>query len=462
MNELVMQQVEGAFEKTRQRFPNTNSNNNVIKIIGIGGAGNNILKSIMSQIQGVTCIAAETDYMTLAMKSSLPQAHLNIKLGVKTTNGLGAGSNPEKGRKAAEESLQEIIEALKGADIVLLVAGMGGGTGTGATQIIADATRTRGIFTIGLVTLPLLWEGNARMTIAKNGINELDKRLNSLIVVPNEQPGNSLLDTFKAADEIFIEAIRGFTDLLINKNNDDGSFLLEEAYEPPIEPINHDDCKDIFSLANDRTELLIAQHIRTLALKYNQTIYQDDYGNYFFDKWDQAQDYFIDNVLRKDDLISNYLLASKTGAYNYPHFARTIIRNAIKEYINIKSESNVHLSVNVDNLSPIDFEHYCADILRHNGWDARVTQAAGDQGIDVIATRRNIKAVLQCKKYSQPVGNGSVQEIIAGKQYERADIACVVSNNTYTPSAKQLANAAGVHLLHYSELEQFAEKVGIA
>jgi len=91
-----------------------------------------------------------------------------------------------------------------------------------------------------------------------------------------------------------------------------------------------------------------------------------------------------------------------------------------------------------------------------------VTQASGDQGIDVIATRDNVKAVLQCKKYSQPVGNAAVQEIIAGKQFEQADIAAVVSNNSYTQSAKQLANAAGVHLLHYAELEQFAEKVGIA
>ena len=218
--------------------------------------------------------------------------------------------------------------------------------------------------------------------------------------------------------------------------------------------------------ATERIQSITAQHIRTLVLKYDQTVSQDEYGNYLFDRWFQELDYFIDNVLRKDDLISRYLLDDLTGLADAKNDrlvkTRNVVSDAVYEHKINKLESNTHLSVDVDSLDPIQFEHYCADILRNSGWDAHVTQASGDQGVDVIANRGNVKAVLQCKKYSQPVGNAAVQEIIAGKQFEQADIAAVVSNNSYTQSAKQLANAAGVHLLHYDELEQFAEKVGIA
>lgn len=217
----------------------------------------------------------------------------------------------------------------------------------------------------------------------------------------------------------------------------------------------------------ERIRSITTQHIRALSLKKKQTVSQDEYGNYFDDRWVEAIDYFIDNVLLKDGLISSYLLVGHgTILADVRHDrlvkTRLIVNDAIDEYEINKIESNAHLSIDVDSLDPIQFEHFCADILRNSGWDARVTQASGDQGVDVIATRDNVKAVLQCKKYSQPVGNAAVQEIIAGKQFEQADIAAVVSNNSYTQSAKQLANAAGVHLLHYDELEQFAEKVGIA
>lgn len=223
-----------------------------------------------------------------------------------------------------------------------------------------------------------------------------------------------------------------------------------------------------------RIKSITSQHIGTLALKWDQTVYQDEYGNYLFDRWNQALDYFIDNVLRKDSLISGYLFDSSIARYRAAginmddirnkHLAqiKKIVVDAIIEYKTDQLENNAHLSVHVDSLDPIQFEHYCADILRSNGWDARVTQASGDQGIDVIASLGNVKAVLQCKKYSQPVGNAAVQEIFAGKQHEQAHVAAVVSNATFTPSAKQLASSTGVHLLHYSELAKLAQKLGIA
>lgn len=225
---------------------------------------------------------------------------------------------------------------------------------------------------------------------------------------------------------------------------------------------------EFMKAATGRIQSLTAQHIRTLALKKKQTISQDEYGNVLVDRWLEALDYFIDNVLRKDDLISGFLLDEFSGTIlaeaRHDRLVRTIniVNDAIDEYEINKIESDAHLSLDVDSLDPIQFEHYCADILRNSGWDARVTHASGDQGIDVIANRGNVKAVLQCKKYSQPVGNAAVQEVIAGKQFEQADLAAVVSNNSYTQSAKQLAHATGVHLLHYAELEQFAEKAGIA
>lgn len=107
----------------------------------------------------------------------------------------------------------------------------------------------------------------------------------------------------------------------------------------------------------------------------------------------------------------------------------------------------------------MDFEHYCADLLKANGWQAQVTQASGDQGIDIIAEYDGKKAVFQCKKYASPVGNKAVQEVIEGKQFCGASIAAVVSNASYTQSAKQLANTTGVYLLHHSELAQFKERL---
>lgn len=235
-------------------------------------------------------------------------------------------------------------------------------------------------------------------------------------------------------------------------------FLLSRHYKDEVE--RDEVILDAKKIVDDEfiepITLLTNKHIVTLSRKRDQTLYQDDYGNYVIDRWFRELDYFIDNVLRKDDLIASYLLDPGNLLR-----AKNITFNAIRDYQISQLENNGYLSIDVGSLDPAQFEHYCAEILRDGGWDVRITQASGDQGIDLIANRDGVKAVIQCKKYSRPVGNGAVQEIIAGKQFEQAAIAAVVSNSTFTPSAKQLANATGVHLLHYTELDHFTEKVGL-
>lgn len=230
--------------------------------------------------------------------------------------------------------------------------------------------------------------------------------------------------------------------------------------------------EESYKLVTERVLSITGQHIRTLALKQDQTVTQDEYGNYLFDRWFQALDYFIDNVLCRDEFIDRYILGSSIGSSGAGQIAssetiRAEHRSKVKELVmaeiwDYKRAQIQHgdLFADVQELDPTEFEHYCANIMRNNGWSVRLTQATGDQGIDLVAERQGIKAVVQCKRYSQPVGNGAVQEIIAGKQFEKADIAAVVTNNTYTASAKQLASATGVYLLHYSELNDFDRRIG--
>ncbi len=204
-------------------------------------------------------------------------------------------------------------------------------------------------------------------------------------------------------------------------------------------------------LLNKQIDELINQHIKALALKYKQTVKQDEYGNVFYDQWEIATRYFIKNVLCKNSPIKNHLDQEERFKD-----IKERITNAVKAY-ELTSVNSDYKNINVEQLSPIDFEHYCADILKANGWKAKVTQATSDQGIDIIAQYKNIHVAFQCKKYSSPVGNQAVQQIIAGKQYIKADIAAVISNARYTASAKQLAVSTGVHLLHYSELKRFKD-----
>jgi restriction system protein len=193
----------------------------------------------------------------------------------------------------------------------------------------------------------------------------------------------------------------------------------------------------------------IAHHSKTLARKANQSIYQDDYKQYVFGKWFTECDYFIANVLTNE--CPGLQL----------HVDAAWLRETITDAALKAKDDEMTSSVLPEGMSPIEFENYCALLLRNSGWDARVTQASGDQGVDIVAELDGIKAVFQCKLYASPVGNAAVQEVIAGKQFESAQIACVISNNTFTTAARQLAAVANVHLLHFSELTEFGHRLAV-
>ena len=188
-----------------------------IKVIGVGGAGGNAVNTmIQNKVEGVEFYVANTDVQALE-KSLAPTV---IQLGREVTRGLGAGANPERGREAALESVTEIAEALKGADMVFVTAGMGGGTGTGAAPIIAQIAREMGALTVGVVTKPFRFEGKRRLRFAEEGIERLEKAVDTLITIPNDRllqvtsANTSLLDSFRLADEVLQHATQGVSDLI--------------------------------------------------------------------------------------------------------------------------------------------------------------------------------------------------------------------------------------------------------
>ena len=188
-----------------------------IKVIGVGGAGGNAVNTmIANKVEGVEFYVANTDVQALE-KSLAPTV---IQLGREVTRGLGAGANPERGREAALESVAEIAEALKGADMVFVTAGMGGGTGTGAAPIIAQIAREMGALTVGVVTKPFRFEGKRRLRFAEEGIERLEKAVDTLITIPNDRllqvtsANTSLLDSFRLADEVLQHATQGVSDLI--------------------------------------------------------------------------------------------------------------------------------------------------------------------------------------------------------------------------------------------------------
>lgn len=190
----------------------------VIKVIGVGGGGGNAVKHmIASKVEGVEFICANTDAQ--ALKDI--DARTVLQLGSHMTKGLGAGANPEVGRQAAMEDRERIAEVLRGADMVFIAAGMGGGTGTGGAPVIAEVARELGILTVAVVTKPFPFEGRKRMAIAEAGIKELGDRVDSLITIPNEKllsvlgKQTSLLDAFKAANNVLQGAVQGIADLII-------------------------------------------------------------------------------------------------------------------------------------------------------------------------------------------------------------------------------------------------------
>ncbi|BBD98490.1 cell division protein FtsZ [Sphingobium amiense] len=189
-----------------------------IAVIGVGGAGGNaIANMIAASVEGVDFIVANTDAQAL---NSSP-AERRIQLGPQITEGLGAGSRPEIGKAAAEETIVSVEEALNGAHMCFITAGMGGGTGTGAAPVIAKAARDRGILTVGVVTKPFTFEGNRRMKSAEAGIEELQKHVDTLIVIPNQNlflianPNTTFKEAFQMADEVLQQGVRSITDLMI-------------------------------------------------------------------------------------------------------------------------------------------------------------------------------------------------------------------------------------------------------
>jgi cell division protein FtsZ len=190
-----------------------------IKVIGVGGGGCNAVNTmIRSGLTGVEYIVANTD--SQALNANL--AGTKIQLGGNVTKGLGAGANPEVGRKAAIEDYEKLSEVLDGADMVFVTAGMGGGTGTGAAPVIAKLSREMGALTVGVVTKPFLFEGKKRSRQAEEGIRSLEESVDSLICIPNQRllqlagENLSLVDTFKAADEVLLNAVQGISDLINN------------------------------------------------------------------------------------------------------------------------------------------------------------------------------------------------------------------------------------------------------
>jgi len=189
-----------------------------ISVIGVGGAGGNAIANMMrADVQGVDFVVANTDAQALNHST----ADRRIQLGLKITQGLGAGSRPEIGRAAAEETIDEIVQALEGAHMCFIAAGMGGGTGTGAAPVIAKAARDKGILTVGVVTKPFAFEGARRSRSADSGISELQQHVDTLIVIPNQNlfrlanSETTFKQAFEMADEVLQQGVRGITDLMV-------------------------------------------------------------------------------------------------------------------------------------------------------------------------------------------------------------------------------------------------------
>ena len=209
----------------------------VIKVVGVGGGGvNAVNRMIEAGLRGVEFIAANTDSQALLMSD----ADLKLDIGRQLTRGLGAGSDPEVGRQAAEEHRGEIEEALKGADMVFITAGKGGGTGTGAAPVVAEIAKSLGALTIGVVTRPFSFEGRRRSVQAEAGIQRLKEKVDAIIIIPNDRlltvstEKTSMVNAFRMADEVLLQGVQGITDLItvpgqINTDFADVRMVLSNA-----------------------------------------------------------------------------------------------------------------------------------------------------------------------------------------------------------------------------------------
>ncbi len=208
-----------------------------IKVIGVGGGGNNVVnRMVRTGTKGVEFIAVNTDKQALAVSSATHK----IQIGEKLTNGQGAGSDPEVGRKSAEENRTQISKALEDADMVFITAGMGGGTGTGAAPIVADIAKEMGVLTVGVVTKPFRFEGMRRMKQAEGGITELRSKVDSLVIIPNERlklasdQKITMVNAFEIADDVLQQAVQSISDLIkntgfINLDFADVSAVMKDA-----------------------------------------------------------------------------------------------------------------------------------------------------------------------------------------------------------------------------------------
>ena len=189
-----------------------------IKVVGVGGAGNNAVNNMVdNNMEKVEFVAINTDNQALHNS----KAQTKLRIGEKITKGLGAGANPEIGEKAAEENREEIAQTLKGADMVFIAAGMGGGTGTGAAPVVASVAKEMGILTVGVVTKPFSFEGMKRSNAAKKGVDNLKEFVDALIVIPNDKllsivdKSTSLKDSFRIADDVLRQGVQGISDVIV-------------------------------------------------------------------------------------------------------------------------------------------------------------------------------------------------------------------------------------------------------
>ena len=238
-----------------------------IKVIGVGGGGNNAVNRMVdNQIKGVQFIAVNTENQVL----ELSKADVTIQIGEKVTKGLGAGANPQVGEEAAQESREEIIKALEGADMVFVTAGMGGGTGTGAAPIVAECAKEVGALTVGVVTKPFAFEGKRRRAAAEKGIEFLTQKVDTIIVIPNDKllqvvdKKCTITDAFSKADDVLRQGIKGISDLiqipgLINLDFADVKTIMTEQGEalmfPPLLNISGSSDLSIFEV-NEAAEII--------------------------------------------------------------------------------------------------------------------------------------------------------------------------------------------------------------
>jgi len=221
---------------------------------------------------------------------------------------------------------------------------------------------------------------------------------------------------------------------------------------------------------SSRIAEVVSEHLPTLRKKQQQCLYYDDYGVLCgTDDWAREQKYFKDNVLVRDSIIDTTValvlkenLARIVAEKSLPELDLVLEQgfDRLQDFINNKiAETPIAPHINVDVISGIEFEAHCAETLEQFGWSVIRKGGSGDQGVDLIASLGQLRVAIQCKRYSQPVGNKAVQEVAAGQRFEQCNLAVVVSNADYTPAARQLANALGVLLLHYADLEGFRDQV---